>query len=77
MDTIQKHDNSLSTLRAFMFDEMIKIRSGDADLNESLAMSKLASQVISSYKTEIEAVKAANDLKERNIGYKDSIKAIS
>lgn len=70
-------DNSLKTLRKFMFDEMVKIRSGNADITESNAIAKLAGRVIETYKTEIEAVKVANDLKDKNFKYVDSITAIS
>ncbi len=58
--------NTLRTLRGFLFDEIIKIRKGEAIINESMAISKLSSQVINSYKAEIEAVKVANELKDKN-----------
>lgn len=70
-------ENSLKTLRGFLFDEIIKIREGKAINQESIAISKLSSQIINSYKAEIEAVKAANELKDKNISYKDKLSAIN
>jgi len=58
--------NSLGTLRKFMFEEMVKLRAGDTDPTQAMAMSKLSHQVIESYKVEIAAVVAANSLKDRN-----------
>ena len=60
-------ENSLKTLRGFLFDEIIKIREGKANEKESIAISKLSHQIINSYNTEIQALKAVNDLKDKHI----------
>jgi len=62
-------DNSLKTLRGFLFDEMIKIRRGQAVASESIALTKLSAQVINSYRVEIDTVKIANELKNGNKDY--------
>lgn len=62
-------ENSLKTLRGYLFDEIIKLREGTAVEKESLALSKLSSQIISSYNTEILALKTVNELKDKNLGY--------
>ena len=69
--------NSLGTLRRFMFEEMINLREGKTTTQEAIAMSKLANQVVNSFKVEIEAVKAANDLKDKNSAYSENLKAIN
>ncbi len=63
---MEKDKNSLQTLRGFLFEEIVKLRKGEAVVQESIALSKLSSQVINSYKVEIEAVKVANELKDKN-----------
>lgn len=68
--------NSLASLRNILFSEITKIRNGEADLNDSLAISKLSHQVIDSYKTEIVAVQVANSLKDQNSDYKNSLLAL-
>ena len=65
----KKVENSLNTLRTMMFEEMIALRDGDRTPNESIAVAKLGSQIISSYKVEVDAVKVANDLKQVNGKY--------
>jgi len=60
-------DNSLKTLRGFLFDEIIKIRDGSAVEKESIAISKLSHQIINSYNVEILALKTVNELKDKNI----------
>lgn len=72
----EKADNTLGTLRKFMFDQMIKLRSGDCDSTEAIAMSKMAHQITQSYKVEIEAVKVANELKDKNVKLLGNIKAL-
>lgn len=62
-------ENSLKTLRGYLFDEIIKLREGTAVEKESIALSKLSSQIISSYNTEILALKTVNELKDKNLGY--------
>ena len=62
-------ENSLKTLRGYLFDEIIKLREGTAVEKESLALSKLSSQIIASYNTEILALKTVNELKDKNLGY--------
>ena len=62
-------ENSLKTLRGYLFDEIIKLREGTAVEKESLALSKLSSQIINSYNVEINALKVVNELKDKNLGY--------
>ena len=64
-----KKDYSLKTLRGYLFDEIIKIREGAAIEKESLALSKISSQIINSYNTEINALKVINELKPSNESY--------
>ena len=73
----EKADNTLATLRKFMFEQMIKLRAGECDSNEAIAMSKMSHQIIESYKTEINAVKVANELKDKNVKLVGNIKALS
>lgn len=61
--------NSLQTLRGYLFDEIIKIREGNAVEKESIALAKLSSQIINSYDVEIQALKVVNELKGENINY--------
>lgn len=70
-------ENTLGTLRNMMFEQMISLREGNCTANDAVAMSKMAHQVIDSYKVEIEAVKTANDLKDRNITFKNNLKALT
>ena len=70
-------DNSLGTLRKIMFEQMLSLRSGETDAQEAIAMSKMAHQITQSYKVEIEAVKVANELKDRNVKLQGNIKALS
>ena len=74
---MSKVDNSLNTLRGFLFEEIVKLREGTAVVSESIAISKLSSQIIGSYKVEIEAVKVANELKDKNSSYSDKLEAIN
>ena len=60
-------ENSLKTLRGYLFDEIIKLREGTAVEKESLALSKLSSQIINSYNVEINALKVVNELKDKNV----------
>lgn len=69
-------DQSLKTLRGFLFAEMIKIRNGSAVVSESVALTKLSAQVINSYKVEIDTVRVANDLRTGNEGYADKLEAL-
>ena len=69
-------ENSLQQLRVYLFEEILKIRKGEAIEKESIALSKLASQIISSYNTEILALKTVNDLKDKNINLGKAIGAI-
>lgn len=69
-------DNSLKTLRGYLFDEIIKIREGSAVEKESIALSKLSHQIINSYNVEILAIKTINELKDKNIQFAKNINAI-
>jgi len=69
-------ENNLKTLRKFMFEEMMNLRAGKTTAQEATAMSKLGGKVIDSYKVEIDAVKTANELKDKNISYAKNIKAL-
>ena len=71
-----KASNSLNSLRSMMFEEMIALRSGERTAQEATAVSKLAGRVIDTYKIEIEAVRTANDLKDKNITYVKSLTSI-
>lgn len=66
-------NNSLKQLRVYLFEEIIKIREGSAVEKESIALSKLASQVINSYNTEIDALKVVNELKDKNLNFANSL----
>jgi len=69
-------NNTLGTLRRFMFEEMINLRAGKTEPAQAMAMSKLSHQVIESYKVEISAVVAANGLKDRNVKLIGNLHAI-
>lgn len=60
-------ENSLKTLRGYLFEEIIKLREGTAVEKESIALSKLSSQIINSYNVEINALKVVNELKDKNV----------
>ena len=66
-------DNTLKSLRSVLFRELTDLRNGEVDANHAVAVSKISSQIISSYAVEISAVKTANDLKERNLTYAANI----
>ena len=68
--------NTLKSLRNILFKELSDLRNGESEPQQSIAVSKLCSQVIASYKTEIDAVKVANDLKDKNMEYAHSLAAI-
>ena len=72
----QKADNTMGTLRKLLFEQMISLRNGDSDASEAIGMSKLAHQVIDSYKTEIEAVRVANELKDKNFELIGNMRAL-
>ena len=74
MSTVK--DNSLKTLRTYLFEEIIKIRDGSAVEKESIALSKISSQIINSYNTEINALKVINELKPTNEVYAKSLGVI-
>lgn len=69
-------ENSLKTLRGYLFDEIIKLREGTAVEKESIALAKLSSQIINSFNTEIDALKVVNELKDKNMGYAKSLGVI-
>lgn len=62
-------ENSLKTLRVYLFEEIIKIRKGEAVEKESIALAKLSSQIINSYAVEVQALKVVNELKGENNKY--------
>ena len=66
-------DNTLKSLRSVLFRELTDLRNDEVDANHAVAVSKISSQIISSYAVEISAVKTANDLKERNLTYASNI----
>ena len=66
-------DNTLKSLRSVLFRELTDLRNDEVDANHAVAVSKISSQIISSYAVEISAVKTANDLKERNLTYAANI----
>ena len=70
-------DNTLKSLRNVLFKELNSLRNGETDSSQASAVSKLSSQIISSYKTEIDAVKAANELKEKNLSYAHTLTCIT
>lgn len=75
MSTVK--ENSLRTLRCYLFDEIIKLREGTAVEKESIALAKLSTQIINSYNTEIEALKVIDGLKEKNASYAKSLGVIN
>ena len=69
-------DNTLKSLRTILFRELNDLRSDEVEPEHAVAISKVSSQIISSYNTEINAVKVANDLKERNLIYANNLSTI-
>ena len=69
-------DNTLKSLRSVLFRELTDLRNGDSEASQSIAVSKLSSQIINSYKVEIEAVKVANELKDKNLAYAHTLTCI-
>jgi len=70
-------NNSLGSMRKLLFDQMVGLRNGDVDATDAIAMSKVAHQIVESYKVEIQAVGVANSLKDKNIKLQGNIKALS
>lgn len=70
-------ENSLKQLRVYLFEEILKLREGTSVEKEAIALTKLSGQIISSYNTEIEALKVVNDLKEKNMGFAKTIGVIT
>ena len=69
-------DNTLKTLRNVLFKEMMDLRNGEVESEHATSICKVSSQIIASYKTEIDAVRTANDLKDKNIVYVKNLKSI-
>ena len=70
-------ENSLKQLRVYLFEEILKLREGTSVEKEAIALTKLSGQIISSYNTEIEALKVVNDLKDKNMCFAKSIGVIA
>lgn len=69
-------DNTLKSLRTILFRELTDLRNDKVEPNHAIAVSKVSSQIISSYNTEINAVKVANDLKDKNLMYAHTLTCI-
>ncbi len=69
-------ETTLKTLRGQLFGELLDLRSGKTTAGEAIAVSKLAHQIIDTYKTEISAVQVANSLKDRNITFTKNLTAL-
>lgn len=54
----KKRDNSLTTLRDILFNELNDLRDGKSTTQKAIAVSKLSAQVIYSFRVEVEAVVA-------------------
>jgi hypothetical protein len=74
MQAVIENENKL--IRKFMFEEMVKLRNGDTDIDTAITMSVMADKVIKSYRNEIdqqknmiEAVRVVDSLKDKNISY--------
>lgn len=77
MQTIENvPNNTLKSLRTVMFRELMDLRNDLVEPQHAIAVSKISSQVIDSYKTEILAVATANGLKDKNIAYAASLTTI-
>jgi len=61
--------NSLKSLRTILFQELMDLRNDKVDTSHAIAVSKISSQVITSYKAEIDAVNSINNLKDKNMAY--------
>lgn len=72
----QVMDNSLKQLRVYLFEEIIKVRKGEAVEKESIAIAKLSSQIINSYNVEVQALKVVNELKDKNLKFATTIGAL-
>ena len=69
-------DNTLKSLRSILFRELIDLRNNDVESQHATAVVKVTNSIISTYSTEIFAVKVANELKEKNLSYAGNLKAI-
>lgn len=69
-------DNTLKSLRTILFKELMDLRNDEIEPNHAIAVSKVSSQIIASYNTEINAVKVANDLKDKNLSYAHTLTCI-
>jgi len=59
--------NEMQILRNALFDEISKIKKGNADLDESQAIVKVSNAIISTYNTEIKAVNTLIDSRDKAI----------
>ena len=59
-----------------LFEQMVSLRNGETEAGEAIAISKLAHQITTSYQVEIEAVRVANDLKDKNVELQGNMKAL-
>lgn len=69
-------DNTLKSLRTILFRELIDLRNDEVEGNHAIAVAKVASQITTTYKVEVEAVKVANELKDKNIRYAANLHSI-
>ena len=69
-------DNTLKSLRTILFRELTDLRNQDVEPNHAIAVAKVAAQVTATYAVEINAVKTANELKDKNIKYAANLKSI-
>lgn len=57
----------LGILRNSLFDEIKRIKEGKADVKESMAISKIATNIISSYDLEVKALNSIVSAKEHGV----------
>jgi len=69
-------DNTMTSLRNALMKSIIDIRNGNMNAQDGIAIAKLGNTVVETYKTEIEAVRTANSLKDRNVSYRNALKCI-
>ena len=68
--------NTLATLRNQLMHTISSIRNGNMTSQDGVAVAKIGNVVVETYKTEIEAVRVADSLKDRNVGYRNALTAI-
>lgn len=69
--------NTLQTLRGVLFRELQDLRNDKVEPQHATAIAKISSCVVSTYRLELDAVIAANNLKDKNLAYADNLARIT